>query len=160
MIYITSWGQVCVLLGKGCIKVGIHVDVTCDIYHLLKHCWAIMAVASFTNIKYPATLFFFIIWGTRQRVCSVDLPSNFPRSQFNCVRCTRQTRLIHGGLTFQLTVLKGSVLNVLVPDTTAHLQGSCNCWAWSKIKFIPRFLQSWIFWWKCLKMFLQNNRER
>ena len=31
---------------------------------------------------------------------------------------------IHGGPTLQLTGLKGSAANILVPDTTAHLQGS------------------------------------
>lgn len=31
---------------------------------------------------------------------------------------------VHGGPTSQLTGLKGSAANVLVPDTAAHLQGS------------------------------------
>lgn len=35
-----------------------------------------------------------------------------------------QTNLIRGAPTSQLTGLKGSVSNILIPDTTAHLQGS------------------------------------
>ncbi|KAK3543232.1 hypothetical protein QTP70_014109 [Hemibagrus guttatus] len=48
------------------------------------------------------------------------------RSQSNraSVGCAGQTSLIHGGPTSQLTGLKGSAANILVPDTTAHLQGS------------------------------------
>ncbi|KAK3568343.1 hypothetical protein QTP86_004953 [Hemibagrus guttatus] len=34
------------------------------------------------------------------------------------------TSPIHGGPTLQLTGLKGSAADILVPDTTAHLQGS------------------------------------
>ncbi|MBN3305358.1 IRF3 factor, partial [Amia calva] len=54
----------------------------------------------------------------------VDLASKFPRSQSNraSVGCAGQTSPIHGGPTSQLTGLKGSAVNVLVPDTTAHLQ--------------------------------------
>ncbi|KAK3515693.1 hypothetical protein QTP70_028532 [Hemibagrus guttatus] len=53
-------------------------------------------------------------------------PPNFPRSQSNraSVGCAGQTRPIHGGPTSQLRELKGSAANILVPDTTAHLQGS------------------------------------
>ncbi|KAK3534682.1 hypothetical protein QTP86_020344 [Hemibagrus guttatus] len=56
----------------------------------------------------------------------VDLASKFPRSQSNpaSVGCAGQKSLIHGGPTSQLTGLKGSAANILVPDTTAHLQGS------------------------------------
>ncbi|KAK3513688.1 hypothetical protein QTP70_028775 [Hemibagrus guttatus] len=48
------------------------------------------------------------------------------KSQFNraSVRCAGQTSPIHGGPTSQLKGLKGSSANILVPDTTAHLQGS------------------------------------
>ncbi|KAK3561066.1 hypothetical protein QTP86_026371 [Hemibagrus guttatus] len=54
------------------------------------------------------------------------LTSKFPRSQSNqaSVGCAEQTSLIHRGPTLQLTGLKGSAANILVPDTTAHLQGS------------------------------------
>ena len=38
--------------------------------------------------------------------------------------CAGQTSQIYGGPTSQLTGLKGSAANILVPDTTAHLQGS------------------------------------
>jgi len=50
----------------------------------------------------------------------------FPRSQSNqaSVGCAEQTSPIHTGPTLQLTGLKGSAANILVPDTTAHLQGS------------------------------------
>ncbi|KAK3529425.1 hypothetical protein QTP70_031116, partial [Hemibagrus guttatus] len=34
--------------------------------------------------------------------------------------------LIHGGPTSQLKGLKGSAADILVPDTTAHLQKSCG----------------------------------
>ncbi|XP_060795918.1 pleckstrin homology domain-containing family S member 1-like isoform X2 [Neoarius graeffei] len=40
--------------------------------------------------------------------------------------CAGQTSPIHGGPTTQLTGLNGSVTNVLVPDTTEHLQRSCG----------------------------------
>uniref|UniRef100_A0A6Q2Z8I9 Arrestin, beta 2a n=1 Tax=Esox lucius TaxID=8010 RepID=A0A6Q2Z8I9_ESOLU len=40
------------------------------------------------------------------------------------VGCAGQTGLIHGGPTLQLTGLKGSAANVLVPDTIAHLRRS------------------------------------
>ena len=53
-------------------------------------------------------------------------PPNSPRSQSNqaFVGCAGQTSLIHGGPTSQLTGLKESAANILVPDTTAHHQGS------------------------------------
>ena len=51
-----------------------------------------------------------------QQDWGVDLASKFSRSQ--------SKSLIHGGPTSQLTGLKGSGANILVPDTTAHLQGS------------------------------------
>ena len=35
-----------------------------------------------------------------------------------------QTSLIHGGPSLQLTRFKGSAADILVPNTTAHLQGS------------------------------------
>jgi len=38
--------------------------------------------------------------------------------------CGAQTSLIHGGPTSQLTGLQKSAANILVPDTTVHLQGS------------------------------------
>uniref|UniRef100_A0AAY5K1J4 CCHC-type domain-containing protein n=1 Tax=Esox lucius TaxID=8010 RepID=A0AAY5K1J4_ESOLU len=40
------------------------------------------------------------------------------------VGCAGQTSPIHGGPTSQLTGLEGSAANILVPDTTAHLQRS------------------------------------
>lgn len=42
-------------------------------------------------------------------------PLNSP--DLSLVRCAGQTRLIHKGLTLQLTGLKWSATNVLVPDT-------------------------------------------
>ena len=50
---------------------------------------------------------------------------HFPRSQSNraSVECSGQTSPIHGGPTLQLRGLKGSVGNILVQDTTAHIQG-------------------------------------
>ncbi|KAK3543536.1 hypothetical protein QTP70_023867, partial [Hemibagrus guttatus] len=56
----------------------------------------------------------------------LTLVSKFPRSQSNraSVGCTGQTSPIHGVPTSQLAGLKGSAANILVPDTTAHLQGS------------------------------------
>ncbi|KAK3539460.1 hypothetical protein QTP70_008489 [Hemibagrus guttatus] len=52
--------------------------------------------------------------------------ASFSRSQSNraSVGCARQTSPIHGGPTSQLTGLKGSAASILVPDTTAHNQGS------------------------------------
>ena len=47
------------------------------------------------------------------------------------VGCAGQTSPIHGGPTSQLTGLKGSAANILVPDTTAHLQGSSGVYAWT-----------------------------
>ncbi|MCI4375370.1 hypothetical protein PGIGA_G00108680 [Pangasianodon gigas] len=68
------------------------------------------------------------------RVQDVDLASKFPRSQSHraSVGCAGQTSLIHGGPTSQLTGLKGSAANVLVPDTTAqpcgvHASTVCEC---------------------------------
>ena len=67
-----------------------------------------------------------MVWGARQRVSCLVLDSKFPRSQSNwaSVGCAGQTSQIYGGPTSQLTGLKGSAANILVPDTTAHLQGS------------------------------------
>ncbi|XP_053538195.1 disks large homolog 3 isoform X3 [Ictalurus punctatus] len=48
------------------------------------------------------------------------------QSNRGSVGCDGQTSPIHGGPTLQLTGLKGSAANVLVPDTTAHLQRSCG----------------------------------
>ena len=52
-------------------------------------------------------------------------PQNSPRSQFNwaSVGSAGQTIPIHGSLSLQLTGLKRSAANVLVLDTTTHLQG-------------------------------------
>ncbi len=57
----------------------------------------------------------------------VDLVSIFPRSQSNWayVHCAGKTTQIHGGPTSQLTGLKGSAANILVPDTTGHRHRSC-----------------------------------
>ena len=67
-----------------------------------------------------------MVWGTQKQVSGDDLASKFLRSQSNraSLKCAGQTSLIHGGPTSQLTGLKGSAANILVPDTTAHLQGS------------------------------------
>ncbi|KAK3569465.1 hypothetical protein QTP86_031433 [Hemibagrus guttatus] len=43
--------------------------------------------------------------------------------------CAGQMTLIHGGPTSQLTGLEGSAANILVPDTTAHLQGTSGVYA-------------------------------
>ena len=53
-------------------------------------------------------------------------PPNSSRIQSKraSVGCARQTSPIHEGPTSQLIGLKGSAANILVPDTTAHLQGS------------------------------------
>ena len=53
-------------------------------------------------------------------------PPNSPDLNSNraSVGCAEQTSPIHGGPTLQLTGLQGSAANILVPDTTAHLQGS------------------------------------
>ncbi|KAK3538044.1 hypothetical protein QTP70_027398, partial [Hemibagrus guttatus] len=40
---------------------------------------------------------------------------------------------IHEGPTSQLTGLKGSAANILMPDTTAHLQGSSGVHAWTGV---------------------------
>ena len=50
----------------------------------------------------------------------------FSRSQSNQASVGRagQTNAIHEGPTSQLTALKGSAANILMPDTTAHLRGS------------------------------------
>lgn len=50
------------------------------------------------------------------------LTPNYP--DINPVGYAGQTSLIHGGPTSQLRQLKVSVANILMPDTTAHLQGS------------------------------------
>ncbi|KAK3515662.1 hypothetical protein QTP70_026420 [Hemibagrus guttatus] len=65
-------------------------------------------------------------FGHVQRRESVDSASKFHRSQSSpaSVGCAGQTSPIHGGLTSQLTGPKGSAANILVPDPTAHLQGS------------------------------------
>ena len=67
-----------------------------------------------------------IVWGAQQQVWVVELASESSRSQYNkaSVGCAGQTSPIHGGPTSQLTGLKGSPANILVLDTTAHLQGS------------------------------------
>ncbi len=54
------------------------------------------------------------------------MASKFRRSQSNqeSVGCAEQTILIHGGPALQLTGLKGTAIIILVPDSTAHLQGS------------------------------------
>ncbi|MBN3308071.1 DISC1 protein, partial [Amia calva] len=61
----------------------------------------------------------------RARLCT-HLPPYIQRSQSNqaSMGCAGQTSPIHGGPTSQFTGLKGSAANVLVPDTTAHLQRS------------------------------------
>ncbi|KAK3514617.1 hypothetical protein QTP70_021529, partial [Hemibagrus guttatus] len=48
-----------------------------------------------------------------------------------CIRTESngQSSQIHRGPTSQLTGLKGSAANILVPDTTAHLQGSSGAHA-------------------------------
>ncbi|KAK3552505.1 hypothetical protein QTP86_012635 [Hemibagrus guttatus] len=53
-------------------------------------------------------------------------PPNSPDLNPNpvSVGCAGQTSPIHKGPTSQLTGLKGSAANILVPDPTAHLQGS------------------------------------
>ena len=62
----------------------------------------------------------------RDRVQGVALASKFPRFQSDraSVGCAGKTSLILGGPTSQLTGLKGSAANVLVPDTRGHLQRS------------------------------------
>ena len=47
------------------------------------------------------------------------------------VGCAGQISPIHGGPTSQLTGLKGSAANILVPDITAHLQGSSGVHVWT-----------------------------
>ena len=67
-----------------------------------------------------------MVSGAQQRVWVVDLASKFPISQSNRASavCAGQTSPIQGGPTLQLTGFKGSAVNILVPDTTAHLRGS------------------------------------
>lgn len=67
----------------------------------------------------------------RERVQGIDLTSRFPRSQFDRASLGRagQTSPIHECPTLQLTGLKRSVANVLVPETTGHLQRSCGVYA-------------------------------
>ena len=62
-----------------------------------------------------------MVWVTSQRVLGVALASKFPRSQANwaSVGCAGKA-----SPTSQLTGLKGSAANVLVPDTRGHLQRS------------------------------------
>lgn len=50
------------------------------------------------------------------------MDSEFPasRSDQASEECAGQANLIHGGITSQLTGLRGSIAKVLVPDTTAH----------------------------------------
>ena len=59
-----------------------------------------------------------MVWGAEQRLWGVDLASKFPRSS---VGCAGQTSPIHGGPSSKLTGLDA---NIMVPDTTAHIQGS------------------------------------
>ena len=56
----------------------------------------------------------------------VDLASKASSSQSNLtsVGCPGQTSQLHGGPISQLKGLRGSVANILLPDTTAHNQGS------------------------------------
>ena len=48
---------------------------------------------------------------------------NWPPNSLDHSRSAGQSP-IHGGPTSQFTGLKGPAANILVPDTTAHLQGS------------------------------------
>lgn len=52
----------------------------------------------------------------------------FPGSKsiWASVECAGKTSLIHGSPTSQLTGIIGSAANVLLPDTTRHLQRSCK----------------------------------
>ena len=103
---------------------AIHVDVilTCTThlsivadhvqYTLSWKLYSLMAVASFSRTMCPTT---------KQKWFRNGL-----RNTIRSSRCLTglQDRLIHGGPTSQLTGLKGSAANVLVPDTTEHFQRS------------------------------------
>ena len=102
-----------------------------DIYHLPMHCcrpYSLMAVASLGRIMRQPTKQKWFRNGLRSTTMSLrsGLASKFPRSQSNraSVGCAGQTSPIYGGSTSQLTGLKGSAANILVPDTTANFQGS------------------------------------
>lgn len=67
--------------------------------------------------------FFFVFFNRYINYCCINY--KIPKSQSNrtSVRYAGQRSLIHGVPTSQLKGLKGSVANLLVPDTNAHLQG-------------------------------------
>lgn len=58
--------------------------------------------------------------------CGVDLDfeSNRSQSSWTSVGCAGQTSLIHRDSSSELTGLKGSPANIMVPNTRAHLQES------------------------------------
>lgn len=59
-----------------------------------------------------------MVWKAQQLVWGVY--SKFPTSQSNeaSVGCAEQTSLLHEGSTVQMTGLKGSAANIMVPDLT------------------------------------------
>ena len=100
-----------------------------DRYHLPKHCY-------WPLTSFHANSIHWWLWplskklfrnGLRNKTTGLRclLGLQFPRSQSNweSVGCAGQTSLIRGDPTSQLTGFKGSAPNILVPDTTAHLQG-------------------------------------
>ncbi|KAK3542654.1 hypothetical protein QTP86_031477 [Hemibagrus guttatus] len=89
--------------------------------------YSLMAVASFGRILHRATKQKWFRNGLMSTTsCGLDLAAKFPRSQSiqASVGCAGQTSPIHGGPTSQLTGHERSAAKILVPDNTAHLQGS------------------------------------
>ena len=134
-----SWWRQCDALGNALLGNTGSCGCYCAMHHLPKHCCR--PCTPFMETVFPDGCGLFqqdnvpchkagMVWGAQQQ--GVDLASKFPRSQSNraSVGCAGQTSPIHGAPTSQLTGLKGSATNTLVPDTTAHLQGSSGVMPW------------------------------
>jgi len=76
--------------------------------------------------SYFWTLIRIVSEGTQWRVQGVTLASEFSQSIWASIRCAGPTSSIHGGSASHPTRLEGSASNVLVSETTGHLQGSCS----------------------------------
>ncbi|KAK3564655.1 hypothetical protein QTP86_024529, partial [Hemibagrus guttatus] len=98
-------------------------------------CWEILGPAIHVDVTLTRTTYLSIVADHVHTFMETVFPDglfqqdNAPctKSQSNraSVGCAGQTSLIHGGPTSQLRgLVKGSADNILVPDTTAHLQGS------------------------------------
>uniref|UniRef100_A0A3Q1EF06 Glypican 6a n=1 Tax=Acanthochromis polyacanthus TaxID=80966 RepID=A0A3Q1EF06_9TELE len=109
-------------------KIQIECPCTCFLFCLLR--FACLSVCKLVLLSLHVSFLSKdgsgMVREAQQPVYGVGLASKFPRCQSNgaSVGCAGQTSLIHGSATSQLTGLKGCPASILVPDTTAHLQGS------------------------------------